>query len=304
MWELKYSKRKSAHPPDQARAAGAPPRLCPAWKGMRDARGTFDAGVGVITRCQGRLWSLEFIVHRAESADRCEKGYEKRSVQGLSKCHKTSLKTMKKLQIFKSFCLLFVKHPELWLQHVYVRVRAGSFFPVRPKTPTGIILNLWICQHVIHACRENPSQFSNASARWQCTPVDDTPQITAGLMVTADLLTESSLNAIYKRIGKLKENPWSLTSRSEKICSSSELLPLMMKHFSCDGSSDFFQDENPADHLWACGRVYAALSSSNTKKCENIPVEEWSSVEIRVNEERAPKLLWCHMLIDFCWLFL
>lgn len=128
--------------------------------------------------------------------------------------------------------------------------------------------------------------------------------ITAGLMVTADLLTESSLNAIYKRIGKLKENPWSLTSRSEKICSSSELLPLMMKHFSCDGSSDFFQDENPADHLWACGRVYAALSSSNTKKCENIPVEEWSSVEIRVNEERAPELLWCHMLIDFCWLFL
>lgn len=107
MWELKYSKRKSAHPPDQARAAGAPPRLCPAWKGMRGARGTFDAGVGVITRCQGRLWSLEFIVHRAESADRCEKGYEKRSVQGLSKCHKTSLKTMKKLQIFKSlfaFC--------------------------------------------------------------------------------------------------------------------------------------------------------------------------------------------------------
>lgn len=35
MRELKYSKRKSAHPPDQARAAGAPPRLCPAWKGMR-----------------------------------------------------------------------------------------------------------------------------------------------------------------------------------------------------------------------------------------------------------------------------
>lgn len=126
MWELKYSKRKSAHPPDQARAAGAPPRLCPAWKGMRGARGTFDAGVGVITRCQGRLWSLEFIVHRAESADRCEKGYEKRSVQGLSKCHKTSLKTMKKLQIFKSFCLLFVKHPELWLQHVYVRVTQNT----------------------------------------------------------------------------------------------------------------------------------------------------------------------------------